>query len=42
MHLEKKRGWLPYLPLYKDLVVEYGLIAKYMLFPRELLLERTH
>lgn len=40
MHLEKeKRGWLLYLPLYKELVVEYSLIAKYMLFPRELLLE---
>lgn len=38
----RTRGGLPYLPLYRDLVAEHGLIEKYMLFPRELPLEKTH
>lgn len=38
----KKNYQFALLPLYRDLVVKYSLIAKYMLFPRELLLERTY
>lgn len=38
----KEGGRLLYLPLYSDPVVEYSLIEKYILFPRELPTERTH